>query len=130
PIVSDEEFEGYDLKNNEVYVTGTLAILDFFTNMVEGTAVTFVNDDSYEKNLEITKVYTEGILPSRLTFGMPVLIVDDQIYQEIKENEAYEKEHDMPTELIAFNIVNGDNDEILKIMDKKKNTNFTSKLKS
>src|SRR5699024_7817780 len=72
PIVSDEEFEGYDLKNNEVYVTGTLAILDFFTNMEEGTAVTFVNDDSYEKTLEITKVYTEGILPSRLTFGMPV----------------------------------------------------------
>ena len=130
PIVSDEEFEGYDLKNNEVYVTGTLAILDFFTNMEEGTAVTFVNDDSYEKTLEITKVYTEGILPSRLTFGMPVLIVDDQIYQELKENEAYEKEHDMPTELFAFNIVDGDNDEILELMDKEENPSFTSKQKS
>lgn len=131
PIVSDADFEGYDVSENEVYVTGTLAILDFFTSLEEGSPLTFTTEESFEKTVQVSKVYSEAVLPTRLTFGMPAIVVDDKVYQELTENAVVsELDRERLTELSAFNIVGGNNDEILELLDKEEHPAFTSKLQS
>lgn len=127
PIVSDADFEGYDVSENEVYATGTMAILDFFTDLEAGTPMTFTTNEGFEKTVQVSKVYSEAVLPTRLTFGMPTLVVDDKVYKELKENEVVsEIDAERPTNLAAFNIVDGDNEEVLEMMDKKENPAFSS----
>src|SRR5699024_11284294 len=60
---------------------------------------------------------------------LPVLIIDDAVYQELADNQPEENEEfEMPSELYAFNIVGGDNDEVLEMMDKEEHPSFSSKL--
>ncbi|NMA80570.1 MAG: ABC transporter permease [Jeotgalicoccus halophilus] len=127
-IASDQEFEGFDVAKNETKVTGTLAILDMYLSFKEGDPVTFTNGDGFERTVEVTETTSEGILPSNLSFGLPALIVDDSVYQELAEKQPAEnQEYDMPSELYAFNIAGGDTEEVLDIMDKEDNPPFVSK---
>ena len=128
-VASDEEFDGFDVAENETKVTGTLAILDMFMSFEEGDPVTFTNGADFERTVEVTDTTSDGILPSNLSFALPVLIIDDAVYQELADNQPEENEEfEMPSELYAFNIVGGDNDEILEMMDKEENPSFSSKL--
>ncbi|CAM4145566.1 FtsX-like permease family protein [Jeotgalicoccus halotolerans] len=128
-VASDEEFDGFDVAENETKVTGTLAILDMFMSFEEGDPVTFTNGADFERTVEVTDKTSDGILPSNLSFALPVLIIDDAVYQELADNQPEENEEfEMPSELYAFNIVGGDNDEILEMMDKEEHPSFSSKL--
>lgn len=128
-VASDEEFDGFDVAENETKVTGTLAILDMFMSFEEGDPVTFTNGADFERTVEVTDTTSDGILPSNLSFGLPVLIIDDAVYQELSDNQPEENEEfEMPSELYAFNIVGGDNDEVLEMMDKEEHPAFSSKL--
>lgn len=128
-VASDEEFDGFDVAENETKVTGTLAILDMFMSFEEGDPVTFTNGADFERTVEVTDTTSDGILPSNLSFALPVLIIDDAVYQELADNQPEENEEfEMPSELYAFNIVGGDNDEILEMMDKEGHPSFSSKL--
>ena len=128
-VASDEEFDGFDVAENETKVTGTLAILDMFMSFEEGDSVTFTNGADFERTVEVTDTTSDGILPSNLSFALPVLIIDDAVYQELADNQPEENEEfEMPSELYAFNIVGGDNDEILEMMDKEEHPSFSSKL--
>lgn len=128
-VASDEEFDGFDVAENETKVTGTLAILDMFMSFEEGDPVTFTNGADFERTVEVTDTTSDGILPSNLSFALPVLIIDDAVYQELADNQPEENEEfEMPSELYAFNIVGGDNDEILEMMDKEEHPSFSSKL--
>src|SRR5699024_7385199 len=128
-VASDEEFDGFDVAENETQVTGTLAILDMFMSFEEGDPVTFTNGADFERTVEVTDTTSDGILPSNLSFALPVLIIDDAVYQELADNQSEENEEfEMPSELYSFNIVGGDNDEILEMMDKEGHPSFSSKL--
>ena len=128
-VASDEEFDGFDVAENETKVTGTLAILDMFMSFEEGDPVTFANGADFERTVEVTDTTSDGILPSNLSFALPVLIIDDAVYQELADNQPEENEEfEMPSELYAFNIVGGDNDEILEMMDKEEHPSFSSKM--
>lgn len=128
-VASDAEFEGFDVAENETNATGTLAILDMFMSFEEGDPVTFTNGADFERTVEVTDTTSDGILPSNLSFALPVLIIDDAVYQELADNQPEENEEfEMPSELYAFNIVGGDNDEILEMMDKEEHPSFSSKL--
>lgn len=128
-VASDNEFEGFDVAENETKVTGTLAILDMFMSFEEGDPVTFTNGADFERTVEVTDTTSDGILPSNLSFALPVLIIDDAVYQELADNQPEENEEfEMPSELYAFNIVGGDNDEILEMMDQEEHPSFSSKL--
>ncbi|MEY8559986.1 ABC transporter permease [Jeotgalicoccus halotolerans] len=128
-VASDNEFEGFDVAENETKVTGTLAILDMFMSFEEGDPVTFTNGADFERTVEVIDTTSDGILPSNLSFALPVLIIDDAVYQELADNQPEENEEfEMPSELYAFNIVGGDNDEVLEMMDKEEHPSFSSKL--
>ncbi|MBF0754084.1 ABC transporter permease [Jeotgalicoccus nanhaiensis] len=128
-VASDKEFEGFDVAENETKATGTLAILDILVSFEEGNPVTFTNGADFDRTVEVTDTTSDGILPSNLSFGLPVLIIDDAVYQELADNQPEENEEfEMPSELYAFNIVGGDNDEVLEMMDKEEHPSFSSKL--
>ena len=99
-VASDEEFDGFDVAENETKVTGTLAILDMFMSFEEGDPVTFTNGADFERTVEVTDTTSDGILPSNLSFALPVLIIDDAVYQELADNQSEENEEfEMPSEL-------------------------------
>lgn len=128
-VASDKEFDGFDVAENETKATGTLAILDILVSFEEGDPVTFTNGADFDRTVEVTDTTSDGILPSNLSFGLPVLIIDDAVYQELSDNQPEENEEfEMPSELYAFNIVGGDNDEVLEMMDKEEHPSFSSKL--
>lgn len=128
-VASDEEFTDFDVPENEAKITGTLAILDMFLTLDVGDPVTFTNGEGFERTVEITESTSDGLLPSRLSFGSPTLIVDDAVYQVLAENQQLEEDgFEMPSELFAFNIVGGDEDEVVEIMDKEEYPAFDSKL--
>lgn len=131
PVVSDTDFEDYDVADNQVHATGTLAILDIFTSLESGAPLTFTTTDGYERTLEVADVYTKAVLPTHLTFGMPALVVDDKVYQELEENEKVSlADNQRSKELYAFNIVEGDNEEVLELMNDEENPYFSSSLMS
>lgn len=128
-VASDAEFEDFDVAENEAKVTGTIAILDMFMSFDEGDPVTFTDGKDFNRTVEVTETISDGILPSNLTFGLPALIVDDAVYQELTEHQPEENsEFEMPSELFAFNIIGGDEDEVVEIMDKEEHPAFDSKL--
>lgn len=128
-VASDKEFTGFDVPENEAKITGTLAILDMFLTLDVGDPVTFTNGEGFERTVEITETTSDGLLPSRLSFGSPTLIVDDAVYQLLAENQQLEEDgFEMPSELFAFNIVGGDEDEVVEIMNKEEHPAFDSKL--
>ena len=128
-VASDAEFEDYDVAENEAKVTGTIAILDMFMSFDEGDPVTFTDGKDFNRTVEVTETISDGILPSNLTFGLPALIIDDAVYQELTEHQPEENsEFEMPSELFAFNIIGGDEDEVVEMMDKEEHPAFESKL--
>lgn len=128
-IASDEEFDGFDVSENETHITGTVAILDMFVSFKEGDPVTFTDDKGFERTVEVTETTDQGILPAYLSFGMPVLVVDDTVYQQLAEHQPESNtENEMPSELYAFNIAGGDKQEVFELMDDEEHPSFTSKI--
>lgn len=129
-IASDEEFDGFDVSENETHITGTVAILDMFASFKKGDPVTFTDDKGFERTVEVTETTDQGILPAYLSFGMPVLVVDDAVYQQLAEHQPESNtDNEMPSELYAFNIAGGDKQEVFELMDDDEgNPSFTSKI--
>lgn len=128
-VASDAEFPEFDVEENEAIVTGTIAILDMFMSFNTGDPVTFTGSEDFERTVEVTEVVSDGILPSNLSFGLPTLIIDDAVYEDLSEHQPEEIiEFEMPSEFYAFNIVGGDENEIIDIMDKEEHPSFQSKL--
>ena len=130
-VASDNEFEGFDVNENETHVTGDLAILDLFMNFEKGDQVTFTGDDDFRRTVEVTAIDDGAILPSHVSFGLPTVIVDETVYRQLMENQhESETMSDAPTNLYAFNIPGGDSDEIYEMMDDESNPAFESRLQS
>lgn len=128
-VASDAEFDDFDVSENETHVTGAMAILDMFMSFKEGDPVTFTDGEEFERTVEVTDTMSEGVLPAYLSFGMPVMIVDDKVYQQLAEHELEtDSEFEMPSELFAFNIAGGDEQEVYDLMEGEENPSFTSKL--
>lgn len=128
-VASDTEFDDFDVSENETHVTGAMAILDMFMSFKEGDPVTFTDGEEFERTVEVTDTMSEGVLPAYLSFGMPVMIVDDKVYQQLAEHELEtDSEFEMPSELFAFNIAGGDEQEVYDLMEGEENPSFTSKL--
>ena len=128
-VASDTEFDDFDVSENETHVTGAMAILDMFMSFKKGDPVTFTDGEEFERTVEVTDTMSEGVLPAYLSFGMPVMIVDDKVYQQLAEHELEtDSEFEMPSELFAFNIVGGDEQEVYDLMEGEENPSFTSKL--
>ncbi|CEA00846.1 Bacitracin export permease protein BceB [Jeotgalicoccus saudimassiliensis] len=129
-VASDTEFSGFDVSANETHVTGTLAVLDMFMSFKEGDPVTFTDGEGYERTVEVTETMSEGVLPAYLSFGMPVLIVDEAVYQELTKHQPEpDTDFEMPSELYAFNIAGGDEQEVYDLMNDDAHPSFESKLK-
>lgn len=128
-VASDTEFDDFDVSENETHVTGAMAILDMFMSFKKGDPVTFTDGEEFERTVEVTDTMSEGVLPAYLSFGMPVMIVDDKVYQQLAEHELEtDSEFEMPSELFAFNIAGGDEQEVYDLMEGEENPSFTSKL--
>lgn len=128
-VASDAEFDDFDVSENETHVTGAMAILDMFMSFKKGDPVTFTDGEEFERTVEVTDTMSEGVLPAYLSFGMPVMIVDDKVYQQLAEHELEtDSEFEMPSELFAFNIAGGDEQEVYDLMEGEENPSFTSKL--
>lgn len=128
-VASDAEFDDFDVSENETHVTGAMAILDMFMSFKKGDPVTFTDGEEFERTVEVTDTMSEGVLPAYLSFGMPVMIVDDKVYQQLAEHELEtDSEFEMPSELFVFNIVGGDEQEVYDLMEGEENPSFTSKL--
>ena len=128
-VASDAEFDDFDVSENETHVTGAMAILDMFMSFKKGDPVTFTDREEFERTVEVTDTMSEGVLPAYLSFGMPVMIVDDKVYQQLAEHELEtDSEFEMPSELFAFNIAGGDEQEVYDLMEGEENPSFTSKL--
>ena len=68
-------------------------------------------------------------MPPYLSFGLPTLIVDDAVYQELAEKKPEETgDFEMPSELFAFDIIGGDSEEVYELMDKEEHPGFNSRL--
>lgn len=129
-VASDAEFDNFNVAENEAKVTGTIAILDMFMSFDEGDPVTFTDGEDFERTVEITDTMSEGVLPPYLSFGLPTLIIDDAVYQELAENKPEETgDFEMPSELFAFNIIGGDSEEVYELMDQEEHPGFNSRLK-
>ena len=129
-VASDAEFDNFDIAENEAEITGTIAILDMFMSFDEGDPVTFTDGKEFERTVEITETMSESVVPPYLSFGLPTLIIDDAVYQELTENKPEENgDFEMPSELFAFDITGGDSEEVYELMDRAEYPGFNSRLK-
>lgn len=127
-VISDEEIDGIDVPENEVYVTGVSSISEMMMEFTEGERLTLSGED-YEHTLEISEIDEGTVLPPQSAFGLPVTVVDNGVYQKLEENKP-EMEFDPPTELYSFDIAGGDNEEIYELMDGEDYPPFVSKQKT
>lgn len=129
-VASDAEFDNFNVAENEAKVTGTIAVLDMFMSFDEGDPVTFTDGQEFERTVEITETMSEGVVPPYLAFGLPTLIIDDAVYQELAENKPEKTGgFEMPSELFAFDIIDGDSEEVYELMDQEEHPGFNSRLK-
>lgn len=130
-VASEDEFEGFDVGKNESYVTGHLAIQDMFSEYEAGDQMTFTDEKDFRRTVEVVDVDDQAVIPSNVSYGLPVVIVDDAVYQNLYDNQPdSNSEDDMPTDMYAFNIAGDDSSEIFELMDDENNPPFSSKLQS
>ena len=130
-VASENEFEGFDVGENESYVTGHLAIQDMFSEFEVGDQMTFTDEKDFTRTVEVVGVDDQAVIPSNVSYGLPVVIVDDVVYQKLYDNQPdSNSEHDMPTDMYAFNIAGEDSNEIFELMDDGDNPPFSSKLQT
>ncbi|WP_371814561.1 hypothetical protein [Jeotgalicoccus sp. WY2] len=93
--------------------------------------MTFTDGQEFERTVEITETMSEGVVPPYLAFGLPTLIIDDAVYQELAENKPEETGgFEMPSELFAFDIIDGDSEVVYELMDQEEHPGFNSRLKN
>ncbi|WP_462421733.1 ABC transporter permease [Salinicoccus sp. Marseille-QA3877] len=130
-VASENEFEGFDVGKNESHVTGHLAIQDMFSEHEVGDQMTFTDEKYFTRTVEVVDVDDKAVIPSNVSYGLPVVIVDDEVYQNLYDNQPdSNSENDMPTDMYAFNIAGDDSSEIFELMDDENNPPFSSKLQS
>jgi len=130
-VASDNEFDGFDVDENESYVTGQLVIQDMFSEFEIGEQMTFTDGKDFSRTVEVADVDDQAVIPSNVSYGLPVVILDDGVYQQLYDNQSDSNEQeDMPTDMYAFNIAGGDSSEIYEMMDDEDNPPFSSKLQS
>lgn len=130
-VASENDFEGFEVGKNESYVTGHLAIQDMFSEYEVGDQMTFTDEEDFTRTVEVVDVDDQAVIPSNVSYGLPVVIVDDGVYQKLYDNQPdSNSEHDMPTDMYAFNIAGDDSSEIFELMDDEDNPPFSSQLQS
>lgn len=130
-VASENEFEGFDVGKNESYVTGQLTIQDMFSEFEVGEQMTFTDGKDFRRTVEVAEVDDQAVIPSYVSYGLPVVILDDGVYQQLNDNQPEANEEDnMPTDMYAFNIAGEDSSEIYELMDDEDNPPFSSKLQS
>ena len=126
--ISENEVDDFDVAENEVYITGINSLMETFMEFNTGEIMTFMDGEGFERSVEVVDITDGGVLPTQLTFGMPVAVVDDSVYQEMEENVPERNtEFEYPTELYALDITDGDNESVLELMDSEENPPFESK---
>lgn len=126
--ISENEVDDFDVAENEVYITGINSLMETFMEFNTGEIMTFMDGEGFERSVEVVGITDGGVLPTQSTFGMPVAVVDDSVYQEMEENVPERNtEFEYPTELYALDITAGDNESVLKLMDSEENPPFESK---
>ncbi|MRX71216.1 FtsX-like permease family protein [Bacillus lacus] len=87
PVVSDSSVEGVDVSPEETYFTGFSDIMQRFLSIADSGNIELMG-----KNTVISQHYLglrrEYILSSYFTDGGPVAIVDDSIFQQLKEDQV------------------------------------------
>lgn len=130
-VASENEFVGFDVGKNESYVTGQLTIQDMFSEFEVGEQMTFTDGKDFRRTVEVAEVDDQAVIPSYVSYGLPVVILDDGVYQQLNDNQPEANEEDnMPTDMYAFNIAGEDSSEIYELMDDEDNPPFSSKLQS
>ncbi|MFD2829049.1 FtsX-like permease family protein [Corticicoccus populi] len=126
--ISENEVDDFDVAENEVYITGINSLMETFMEFNTGEIMTFMDGEGFERSVEVVDITDGSVLPTQSTFGMPVAVVDDTVYQEMEENVPVRNtEFEYPTELYALDITDGDNESVLELMDSEENPPFESK---
>lgn len=127
-VISENQVEDFDLAENESYIVGVNSMMETFMEFNSGEVMTFMDGEGYERSVKVVDIINESVLPTQSTFGTPVAVVDDSVYQEISDNvPERNKEFNYPTELYALDITNGDNETVLELMDGEDHPPFESK---
>lgn len=126
-VISDEEIDSMDVGENEGYITGDMNVItEMAMEITPGEPMTFSGDD-FERTVEVVEVEEDSVLPNRSTFGLPTAVVDDEVYQELAEHQPADFDDTYPSEVHAFDITGGDDEDVLNIMDEEEHPSFTSK---
>ncbi|WP_411842018.1 FtsX-like permease family protein [Salinicoccus sp. HZC-1] len=126
-IVSDAELGTVDVGENETILTGIPYFMKTFMDFKTSHPLTLVNDD-YEHTLELIEVEEEAILSSSVTYGSPVAVVDEKVYDELNAHYSHDETPEKPHEMYALDIVGEDSLEIYELMDDEDNPAFESKI--
>lgn len=126
-VVSDADLDDVSLEPNQTVITGTSTILGSFVQYTINEGVTFVGDD-YEHTLELIGVQEASVLSSMVSYGSPVAIVDETVYQQLVENRSQEIQGDLERMMYAIDITEGDSMEIFNMMDGEDHPAFASKI--
>src|SRR5699024_3280635 len=94
-VVSDESVDEVDVGGNETVVTGVQSYLGSVGTFETGEPLTFHSGD-YEHTLELTKIESGAVLPSFISFGMPTVIVDEAVYEEMDSHYIPDEEYPHP----------------------------------
>ena len=126
-VVSDESVDEVDVGGNETVVTGVQSYLESVVTFETGEPLTFHSGD-YEHTLELTKIESGAVLPSFISFGMPTVIVDEAVYEEMDSHYIPDEEYPKPEAMYGLNITGEDSMDIHNMMDIEDHPGFESKI--
>ena len=66
-VASDNEFDGFDVDENESYVTGQLVIQDMFSEFEIGEQMTFTDGKDFSRTVEVADVDDQAVIPSNVS---------------------------------------------------------------
>ncbi len=126
-VVSDESVDEVDVGENQTVVTGVQSYLDSVVSFETGQPLTFHSGD-YEHTLELGKIESGAVLPSFISFGMPTVIVDEAVYEEMESRYTPDEEYPKPEAMYGLEITGEDSMEIYNMMDIEEHPGFESKI--
>ncbi|NRG46077.1 ABC transporter permease [Bacillus sp. CRN 9] len=86
PVISEQSIEGVDLKEDETLFSGYADIMDQFMSFKAGGDVTLKTKEN-DLALQFLGTNKESVVPFHFTAGgVPTAIVDDSVFQQLKEN--------------------------------------------
>ncbi|KGX86095.1 FtsX-like permease family protein [Pontibacillus litoralis] len=96
PIISDEAIQHTDVSPNEAYFAGFSDVMDNFMTWKDSGSITLLGS-STSTELQYLGLKKEHILSLNYTLQMPVIIVDQTVFHDVKQDAEDDIQPESPT---------------------------------